>query len=71
MTGVVTSNKMQNALIVTVFAIQIHSKYHKRFKTKKKYAVACEDSAKFSIGDKVTIEPCKPVSKTIRFKVVE
>ena len=71
MTGTVTSNKMHKALIVTVFSVQLHSKYHKRFKTKKKYAVACNDSSKYAIGDSVQIESCKPISKTIRFKVVE
>jgi ribosomal protein S17 len=71
MTGVVTSNKMTNALIVTVFSIQVHTKYNKRFKTKKKYAVACKDATQFEIGQKVTIESCKPVSKTIRFKVID
>lgn len=71
MTGVVTSNKMEKAIIVTVFSVQVHEKYKKRFKTKKKYAVACSDSSKFNVGDNVTIESCKPVSKTIRHKVVE
>ena len=71
MTGVVTSNKMDKALIVTVFSVQLHPKYHKRFKTKKKYAVACADASKYAVGDKVEIESCKPVSKTISFKVVE
>lgn len=62
---------MDKALIVTVFSVQLHPKYHKRFKTKKKYAVACADASKYAVGDKVEIESCKPVSKTISFKVVE
>jgi small subunit ribosomal protein S17 len=71
MTGIVTSNKMNKALVVTVFSVQLHPKFHKRFKTKKKYAVACLDASKFNIGDKVDIESCRPVSKTIKFKVTE
>ncbi len=71
MTGVVNSNKMTKALVVTVFSVQLHPKYNKRFKTKKKYHVACSDSSKFEIGQKVEIASCKPVSKTISWKVVE
>jgi small subunit ribosomal protein S17 len=71
MTGVVTSNKMDKALVVTVYTTKLHTKYNKRFKTKKKYHVACTDSAKFNVGDSVEIIETRPVSKTIRFKVKE
>jgi ribosomal protein S17 len=69
MTGKVTSNKMTKALIVTVERTKIHPKYQKRFKVRKRYAVACEDSSAFEIGQVVQITECPPVSKTIRFKV--
>lgn len=71
MTGVVKSNKMTKALVVVVYSTQLHKKYNKRFKTKNTFAASCSDSSKFEIGQKVEIIPCKPVSKTIRFKVVE
>ena len=71
MTGIITSNKMQKALVVTVFTTKIHQKYNKRFKSKKKYTVSCSDSLKFKIGDSVDIVSTRPVSKTITFKVVE
>jgi small subunit ribosomal protein S17 len=71
LTGTVASNKMQKALVVTVFTIKLDPKYHKRFKTQQKYHVACADSTKFSIGDSVQITTCRPVSKTISYKVVE
>lgn len=71
MTGIVTSNKMQKALVVTVFSMKLHSKYGKRFKTQKKYHVACNDSSKFVIGDSVEIIETKPISKTISWKVAE
>lgn len=70
MTGIVTSNKMQKALVVTVFTDKIHPKYNKRYKTKKKYHVSCEDSSKYGIGDKVEFVPSRPISKTIKFKIV-
>jgi small subunit ribosomal protein S17 len=71
MTGTVTSNKMTKALVVTVFTTKLHPKYKKRFKTKKKYHVACEDSSKFTIGQSVEIVPTRPVSKTITHKVLD
>ena len=71
MTGKVTSNKMTKALIVTVQKTKLHSKYGKRFKVKKKYAVACDDSSLFTIGQTVEIQECNPVSKTIHFRVTQ
>jgi small subunit ribosomal protein S17 len=71
MIGTITSNKMQKALTVVVYTTKLHSKYKKRFKTKKSYSVACSDSTKFEIGQQVEIINSIPVSKTIRFRVVE
>jgi small subunit ribosomal protein S17 len=71
MTGIVTSNKMNKALIITIFSTKKHPIYHKTYKSKKKYAVSCTDSSKFKIGTNVQIESCKPISKTIKFRVVE
>lgn len=69
MTGKVTSNKMTKAIIVTVEKTKLHSKYGKRFKVKKKYAVACDDSSLYTLGQVVDIQECNPVSKTIHFRV--
>ena len=71
MTGVITSNKMTKAVVVTVFRKKIHSKYKKAFKVKKKYTCACLDSAAFTVGQTVEIQSCAPVSKTISFRVIE
>lgn len=71
MTGIVKSNKMTKAVVVEVVGQKVHSKYKKAYKTKKNYAAACSDSSKFKIGQEVEIVSTKPVSKTIRFKVVE
>ena len=71
MTGVITSNKMNKAVIVTVFRKKTHTKYKKSFKVKKRYACSCSDSSLFTIGQAVEIQSCSPVSKTITFKVVE
>jgi ribosomal protein S17 len=67
MTGIVTSNKMTKALVVTVFSEKRHPVYKKSTKTKKKYVVACDDSSKFQINQKVNIKSSAPISKTIRW----
>jgi small subunit ribosomal protein S17 len=71
MTGEIVSNKMKNALVVIVYSMQMHPKYKKPFKKKKKYHVACPNSSDFEVGQKVEIIETRPISKTIRWKVVE
>jgi small subunit ribosomal protein S17 len=71
MTGKVVSNKMTKALIVEVISSKMNEKYRKAVKVKKRYPVACSESSKFTIGDEVEIVSCRPVSKTISFKVKE
>ena len=70
MTGIVSSNKMTKALVVTIFSTKLHVKYHKRVKSKKRYTVACLDSSIFKIGEVVKITPTRPISKNIHFKVL-
>ena len=69
-TGTIKSNKMQNTLVVSVQSYKTHPKYKKRFMVSKKFYAHCEDSTKFNIGDSVTIEETKPISKLKRWKVV-
>ena len=71
MVGKVVSNKMNKALVVSVDTFKTHRKYKKRYKTRKRYSVQCSDATQFQVGQSVEIESCVPVSKTIRFKVVE
>jgi ribosomal protein S17 len=67
----VVSNKQEKALVVVVYSTKIDPKYKKRYKSKKKYNVSCSDSKKFETGQEVEIISCRPISKTIRFKVLE
>ena len=69
-TGIITSNKMDRTLVVTVTTYKLHPKYKKRYPTSKKFYAHCDDSSKFNIGDSVTISESKPVSKLKRWKVV-
>jgi|688.fasta_scaffold02661_35 small subunit ribosomal protein S17 len=67
MTGIITSNKMKNAVIVTVFSIKTHDKYKRKFKSRKKYFAACDTV--LNLGEEVKIVPTRPISKNICWKV--
>ena len=67
--GVVVSDKMDKTAVVRVDRTVIHSKYLKRFTVSKKYKAHDEDNA-FHVGDSVTIEECRPMSKDKRWRIV-
>jgi small subunit ribosomal protein S17 len=71
MTGIVTSNKMTKALVVTVYSVKVHPKYQKRFKTKKKYYASCLDSSMYDIGQTVQLAETAPTSKLIKWKIID
>lgn len=67
--GIVTSNKMQKTLVVSVTRLKKHPKYKKYQKITKKYYAHYEEG-NYLIGDKVTIKAGNPMSKTKRWVVV-
>ncbi len=69
LTGIVTSNKMQNTVVVKTERIKKHPKYLRRYKVNKKYKAHVE-SGEYAVGDKVIIEECKPYSKEKKWKVI-
>ncbi len=68
-TGTIASNKMKNTLVVTVQTYKRHPKYKKRYMVSKKFYAHCADESKFTIGDSVTIEETRPISKLKCWKV--
>jgi len=68
-TGIVTSNKMQNTIVVTVHRYVSHAKYKKRYRVSKKFYAHCDDSSVYAIGDSVTIQETRPLSKLKRWMV--
>ena len=68
-TGVITSNKMKNTLAVAVQTSKRHPKYKKRYMVSKKFYAHCDDEKTFNIGDKITIEETRPLSKMKCWKV--
>ncbi|MFA7208947.1 MAG: 30S ribosomal protein S17 [Parcubacteria group bacterium] len=67
--GVVVSDKMAKTVVVAVDSFKTHPKYHKKYKSTKRYKAHDEDG-RYKTGDVVEIIPCKPMSKDKRYKVV-
>lgn len=68
--GEVVSDSMDKTVTVKVERTVVHSKYLKRFTLSKKYK-AHDEKNEYKVGDKVTIEECRPISKDKRFRVVK
>jgi small subunit ribosomal protein S17 len=74
--GIVTSNKMQKTVVVTVQRRAAHRKYGKILSLREKYKAHVEDHdypKKITIheGDRVRIAETRPSSKDKRWRVVE
>ena len=71
MKALVVSNKMDNALVVTVTSSTFDKKYKKAGKVVKRYKVSTgtKQSSDFYIGQTVDIKSCRPVSKHISWVV--
>ncbi|XXF80941.1 30S ribosomal protein S17 [Myxococcaceae bacterium GXIMD 01537] len=74
--GIVTSNKMQKTVVVTVQRRAAHPQYGKIMSLREKYKAHVEDHdypKKITIneGDRVRIAETKPASKDKRWRVVE
>jgi len=67
--GTIVSNKMQKTVVVKVERVKKHPKYKRRYKVHKKYKVHY-DKGEYKVGDKVTIEECRPISKDKKWRVV-
>lgn len=69
LSGTVASDKMRDTIVVTVERYVKHPKYHKFMK--KTLRLKAHDAGNTKkIGDKVTIESCRPMSKHKSFKVI-
>ena len=69
MVGIVTSTKMAKTVVVAVTRFKYHPKYHKQFKVTKKYK-AHDEANSCQVGDQVTIEACRPISKDKKWRVI-
>lgn len=67
--GVVMSNKMKDAVVVAVSRKMAHKKYGKIIQKRKRYNARATET--YEVGSTVVIEESKPLSKTIRWIVIE
>ena len=68
MTGVVVSNKMDKTVVVAVTTATKHGMYSKIIKVTNKYKAHDENNA-CGVGDRVSIEECRPLSKEKKWNV--
>lgn len=69
MRGVVVSDKMKDTVVVSVDRFVQHPKYQKYFKVTKRFK-ADDKGNVHKMGETVTIEETKPISKDKRFRVI-
>lgn len=68
LTGVVTSDKADKTITVTVTSRETHPIYGKQYTITRKYA-AHDEKNEAKLGDKVTISETRPISKRKSFKL--
>ncbi len=68
--GIVTSNKMQKTVVVTVTRQTTHPLY-KRVVRRSKNFMAHDEKGDCRVGDTVRIEETRPLSRLKRWRVVE
>ena len=69
MQGVVVSDKMEKTVVVNVERKFPHPLYKKYIKRSKSYHVH-DNSNNCKVGDIVSIQECRPLSKTKRWEVI-
>ena len=69
MTGLVVSDKMDKTVVVKVDMRKRHAKYKKSYTISKKFK-AHDEQNEYKVGDRVTIESTRPISKDKRFRVI-
>jgi len=67
--GVVTSNKMDKTIVVSVDSYKTHWKYKKKYRVTKKFYAHDENNIS-NINDVVLIKETRPTSKTKRWDLV-
>jgi small subunit ribosomal protein S17 len=68
--GTVVSTAMAKTVVVRVDRVTNHPKYHKQYAVSKKYKAHCEDDS-VKVGQMVTIEACRPISKDKKWRVIK
>jgi small subunit ribosomal protein S17 len=68
--GVITSDKMDKTVVVTVERLEKHPVFAKYIRRRARFK-AHDERNECKIGDKVLIRECRPISKHKSFRVVK
>lgn len=69
LTGIVTSDKADKTIVITVTSRETHPLYKKQYTVSHKY-IAHDEKNEAHMGDRVTIQETRPISKTKSFALV-
>ena len=69
LTGIVTSDKADKTIVITVSSRETHPLYGKQYTVNRKYAAHDENNEAHQ-GDRVTIKETRPISKTKTFTLL-
>lgn len=69
--GVVHSTKMKRTVIIHRKYLHFIKKYQRYQKRHKSFAVHCSPCFEPKVGDEVVVGQCRPLSKTVRYNVLE
>ena len=69
LSGIVTSDKMKDTIVVMVSSYAKHPKYKKYIKARKKFKVHDAGNTR-KIGERVEIVETRPISKEKHYKVI-
>lgn len=69
LTGIVTSNKADKTIVITVTSRETHPIYGKQYTVNRKY-IAHDEKNEANEGDRVTIQETRPISKRKSFNLV-
>ena len=67
--GVVTSDKMDKSVVVTIERLEKHPIFKKYIRRRRKF-MAHDDANACKVGDRVRIRECRPISKDKCWRVV-
>ena len=70
LTGIVTSDKADKTIVITVTSRETHPIYGKQYSVNRKY-IAHDETNDAHEGDRVTIKETRPISKRKSFTLTE
>jgi len=70
-TGVVSSTKMQDSILVKREFMHYVPKYERYEKRTSTFGAHCPPCIKIKVGDRVRIAECRPLSKMVSFVTIE